>query len=216
MKKVSLTHTTASDASSIESDWMSHVSGLSHRASPSIRCRCASSCLSDASTGTGTSWSSMTHIPVSYASAFSCSCFPLCVFIGESSRQHSIMPPPTPIPRATATDIDIGGVYIIMEHIWLSDAYKRTDVYNKNWTRLDHMTGDLHPHGQNSPDIPMSSIQNFFTLRFHFRRDIGMAGAETNHVSLSLVIKCFTHLSWRLSHERANIPGNTGLCDSAA
>ena len=55
----------------------------------------------------------------------------------------------------------------------------RTDVYNKNWTRLDHMTGDLHPHGQNSPDIPMSSIQNFFTLQFHFRRDIGMAGAET-------------------------------------
>ena len=44
----------------------------------------------------------------------------------------------------------------------------------------DHMTGDLHPHGQNSPDIPMSSIQNFFTLRFHFRRDIGMAGAETS------------------------------------
>ena len=49
----------------------------------------------------------------------------------------------------------------------------------------DHMTGDLHPHGQNSPDIPMSSIQNFFTLRFHFRRDIGMAGSETRH-SLSL------------------------------
>ena len=44
----------------------------------------------------------------------------------------------------------------------------------------DHMTGDLHPHGQNSPDIPMSSIQNFFTLRFHFRRDIGMAGSETS------------------------------------
>ena len=43
------------------------------------------------------------------------------------------------------------------------------------------MTGDLHPHGQNSPDIPMSSIQNFFTLRFHFRRDIGMAGAETRY-----------------------------------
>ena len=43
----------------------------------------------------------------------------------------------------------------------------------------DHMTGDLHLHGQNSPDIPMSSIQNFFTLQFHFRRDIGMAGSET-------------------------------------
>ena len=38
--------------------------------------------------------------------------------------------------------------------------------------RLHHMMGDLHPHGQNSPDIPMSSIQNFFTLRFYFRRDI--------------------------------------------
>ena len=127
MKKVSLTHTTASDASSIESDWTSHVSGLSHRASPSIQCRCASSFLSDASTGTGTSRSLTTHIPVSYASAFSCSCFPSCA---SSSRQHSIMSPHTPIPRAAATDIDIGGVYIIMEHIWLSDAYKRTDVYN--------------------------------------------------------------------------------------
>ena len=48
------------------------------------------------------------------------------------------------------------------------------------------MTGDLHPHGQNSPDIPMSSIQNFFTLRFHFRRDIGMAGAETKASGLRL------------------------------
>ena len=61
------------------------------------------------------------------------------------------------------------------------------------------MIGDLHPHGQNSPDIPMSSIQNFFTLRFHFRRDIGMAGSETRFQLISTDNQ--TQLRLEIKHE---------------
>ena len=76
----------------------------------------------------------------------------------------------------------------------LSDACTISDVYFQisvisdsiveNTTRLDHVMDDLPPRGRNSPDIPMSLLQLFFTLRFQIRirhpnRDMGMSGNET-------------------------------------
>ena len=45
----------------------------------------------------------------------------------------------------------------------------------------DHMTGDLHPHGQNSPDIPMSLCSNFFHTPIPLPKGHRMAGSETTH-----------------------------------
>ena len=45
--------------------------------------------------------------------------------------------------------------------------------------RLDHMTGDLHPHGQNSSDIPMSLCTNFFHTPIPLPKGHRMAGSET-------------------------------------
>ena len=42
------------------------------------------------------------------------------------------------------------------------------------------MTGDLHPHGQNSPDIPMSLCTNLFHTPIPLPKGHRMAGSETN------------------------------------
>ena len=44
--------------------------------------------------------------------------------------------------------------------------------------RLDHMTGDLHPHGQNSSDIPMSLCTNFFHTPIPLPKGHRMAGSS--------------------------------------
>ena len=41
------------------------------------------------------------------------------------------------------------------------------------------MMGDLHPHGQNSPDIPMSLCTNFFHTPIPLPKGHRMAGSET-------------------------------------
>ena len=51
--------------------------------------------------------------------------------------------------------------------------------------RLDHMTGDLHPHGQNSPDIPMSLCTNFFHTPIPLPKGHRMAGSETSALDVA-------------------------------
>ena len=50
--------------------------------------------------------------------------------------------------------------------------------------RLHHMTGDLHPHGQNSPDIPMSLYTKLFHTPILLPKGHRMAGSETTDDAL--------------------------------
>ena len=67
----------------------------------------------------------------------------------------------------------------------IGQARKGTRMVTKVRVRtrvLEHVTGDLHPHGHKSPDVLHHSTQTFFTFRFNLRSDHRTSGAETTEL----------------------------------